>query len=193
MNSQRDLQIAATEIQKMKLTQSFDDFKESWENYLFRLERAWERAERALNDSPGFQQWCQPYSSLRKKDSLLQYLKQARNAEMHSICESISRRLKISIVDKSGRGLALDSISHKLENGLLTISLESPDLIFDVDAQLVPTNPELVKIKCRGNWYNPPWSHLNEKIIDIHPVYIAEMGLNFYKAFVDEAEIWTKK
>jgi|GEM_PF-4104918 len=36
----RDLKIALTEIEKMKDTISFDEFQESWENFLFRIERA---------------------------------------------------------------------------------------------------------------------------------------------------------
>ena len=186
----RDLQIAASEIEKMKQTDSFDLFRESWENFLFRLERSWELTERKLRKNKGFQKWYKPYSLLRKKDPLLIFLKQARNSEMHSISATVSKPLKLILEDKTGRGLTLNSISSKLKNGTLTIDIDTHDLFPDVDGSIVPTDPELIKIKNRGKWYHPPWSHLKAKINNLHPVAIAELGHNFYSTYVKEAEIW---
>lgn len=188
----RDLKIAASEIERMKSTASFEEFRESWENYLMRIEKVWEVAERNYRDVAGFQQWVAPYRTLRKKDPLLIFLKQARNAEMHSISPSVEKPLKILVKDTSGRGFALDSISTKLEKGVLTVNLETRDGFAEGTAELVPTGPELVKIKNRSKWYNPPWAHLKNRINDIHPVSIAELGLAFYTSFITELESWNE-
>lgn len=186
----KDLKIAEKAIGRMKTTRDFSEFQESWENFLFRIERAWEFTERKLKTKKGFQQWHKPYTHLRKKDPLLVFLRQARNAEMHSISPTINRPLKMVVVDKSGRGFQLNSISSKLENGSLTIDLDSPDILLDLDTKIVPVDPEVVRFKNRGKWYNPPWHHLKERIRDLHPVALADLGLQFYRAYVHEAEAW---
>ncbi len=190
---QKDLNIAENALEEMKNTTSFQVFQENWENYLFRIERAWEFTERTLKQRKGFQQWHKPYTELRKKDPLLIFLRQARNAEMHSVSVTVAKPLKVMVADKLGRGFHLNSISSKLENGTLTIDLDSPDILLDFDARLVPADPEVVRFKNRGKWYNPPWHHLRERIRDLHPVSIAYLGLQFYKAYVNEAESWCQR
>lgn len=189
----KDLDIANKAIDCMKSTTDFSEFQESWENFLFRIERAWEFTERTLKSKKGFQQWHKPYTDLRKKDPLLVFLRQARNAEMHSVSPTVTKPLKMAVVDKSGRGFQLNSISSRLENGTLTIDLDSPDIFLDLDTRIVPTDPEVVRFKNRGKWYNPPWQHLRERIRDLHPVALAELGLVFYRTYVSEAELWSQE
>ena len=57
----KDLGIAQKAIDKMKETTSFLEFQENWENFLFRIERAWESTERRLKHKKGIQQWHKPY------------------------------------------------------------------------------------------------------------------------------------
>lgn len=189
----KDLDIASKAIDSMKSTTNFSEFQESWENFLFRIERAWEFTERTLKSRKGFQQWHKPYTELRKKDPLLVFLRQARNAEMHSVSPTVTKSVKMAIVDKSGRGFQLNSISSKLEDGNLTIDMDSPDILLDLDTRIVPTDPEVMRFKNRGKWYNPPWKHLRERIRDFHPVALAELGLLFYRAYINEAELWGQK
>ena len=184
----KDLVIARSEIEKMKSTISFSEFTEAWQNYLMRIEKVWEFVERALRGQPGFQQWYAPYNNLRRKDPLLIFLRQARNAEVHSATATVAKPLKMAVVDRSGRGFQLNSISSRLENGTLTIDLDSPDILLNLNARLIPTDPEVVRFKCRGKWYNPPWQHLKERISNLHPVYIASVGLDFYNVFLQESE-----
>ena len=185
-----DLEIAQRAIGTMKKTTDFFEFRENWENYLIRIERAWALTEHILSKQRGFQQWYAPYRNLRKKDSLLIFLRQARNAEMHCSSTTIGKPSKIVIVDKSGRGFRVNSISGKLEKGVLTINLDSPDILLNLDFGVAPTNPQVTRFKVRGKWYNPPWHHLHNRISDLHPVSIAELGLDFYNTYVNEAEHW---
>ncbi|WP_421706394.1 hypothetical protein [Alloalcanivorax xenomutans] len=192
LGPKKDLDIANKAIDCMKSTTSFSDFQESWENFLFRIERAWEVTERTLKSKKGFQQWYKPYAELRKKDPLLVFLRQARNAEMHSLSPTVTKPLAMEVVDKSGRGFHLNSVSSRLENGTLTIDLDSPDILLNLDTRIMPADPEVVRFKNRGKWYNPPWQHLRERIRDLHPVALAELGLVFYRAYVNEAELWSQ-
>ncbi|KAF0806048.1 hypothetical protein A6D6_01866 [Alcanivorax xiamenensis] len=193
LGPKKDLDIAGKAIDCMKSTTSFSEFKENWENFLFRIERSWEFTEITLKSKKGFQQWHKPYTDLRKKDPLLLFLRQARNAEMHSVTPTVTKPLTMEVVDKSGRGFHLNSVSSRLENGTLTIDLDSPDILLDLDTRIMPADPEVVRFKNRGKWYNPPWQHLRERIRDLHPVGLAELGLVFYRAYVNEAEIWSQR
>lgn len=189
-SSKKDLEIAEKCIETMRTTKSYEEFRENWEYFLMRIERAWESAVRILKNKDGFQQWYKPYSELRKRDSLLVFLKQARHAEMHKVSTTTKKPLKMAVREKTGRSFRLDSISYKMEKGTLSIDLKSPDILLNLDAELLPTDPEVTRFKNRGKWYNPPWQHLKERIKNMHPVALAELGLSFYKSFISEGEVW---
>lgn len=42
-------------INKMAAADHLDDYKNAWEEFLYRLERAWERTEQAYKDEKWFQ------------------------------------------------------------------------------------------------------------------------------------------
>lgn len=121
-----DLKIAESEIERMSKTTNFTDFQEYWQNYLMRIERAWESTVRLLRSKKGFQQWIKPYSELRKNDSLLKFLRQARNAEAHNVSTTATKSLKIIIKEKTGRNFQLNSVKSKLEDGIWTIDIDIP-------------------------------------------------------------------
>lgn len=188
----KDLDIAASEIEKMKKTTNFMEFQEAWENFLFRIERAWELTERTLRTRNGFEKWHKPYTDLRKKDPLLVFLKQARNSEVHSIGATVVKPFKMVLKDRTGRGINVSSVSSQFDDGALTININTSDLFPSVDFNIIPSDPELVKFKNRGEWYSPPRRHLRERIVDAHPISIAELGHSFYCAYVAEAELWSQ-
>lgn len=167
----------------MAAATDFADLKSSWETYLFRLERAWERTERTVGAKSGrdAQSWLSANAKLRRTDPLLQYLKQARNAETHALASSIESNKIISISDRFGRPFTLNNVKVSVEGKALVIELESYDIGIEWSAKAEPTDPKLQRICCRGKWYDPPGRHLGNKIFDQHPVVIATLGLNFYK------------
>ena len=191
-NSIKDLDIAQRSIEEMAKTTNFDTFVEHWQNYLFRIERAWENVDRTLQKQRGYQQWIKPYKVLRKKDPLLIFLKQARNAETHGITNSVDKPLSLAIRDKWGRGFSPSLIESEFEDGVLTFNINTQEVGRDFIAELLPSDPKIVNVKNRGKRYKVPWSHMKSKIEDIHPVPIAQLGLAFYSGLVSEAENWTK-
>lgn len=188
--AKRDLMIAKKAIKRMNEAKQLSELVEEWENFLYRIERAWEFTARVLKDKKTIQQWHKPYTTLRKKDDLLIYLKQARNSEMHCISETTTKPIKFLIQDQSGHGLQIDSIDTKFEDGKLTIDLKSPDLFPKASAKLIPTVPQVMRFKNRGVWYEPPSHHLKKKIKDLHPASLAKLGLTFYKTYIEDASIW---
>jgi len=186
-----DLKIAERLLNTMISTAQFPTLYEAWQDFLSRIERAWQNAERTLRGEKGFQQWFRPYQELRKKDPLLRFLAHARNAETHAGCATIDRPLRIVIRDKAGHSFSVDRIRRTLEDGTLTIDIETAarDMLLDYEARVLAADPVLVRFKERGVWYNAPRMHLKKPLPSpLHPVDAARAGLHFYRTFVKEAE-----
>lgn len=188
-----DLEIATNAVDAMASTTNFVEFEKSWQDYLIRLERAWEAASRAVESYGKAQAWISNNAHLRKKDPLLRYLKNARNAETHVVEPTVSHSIGISVKDRLGRPFKLESTSVSFENGVLTFDINTPDKHISWDAELLPGDPHLLRFKCRGAWHNPPFEHLGQRIRDIHPVAVANLGLAFYRGRIHEAREITKQ
>ncbi len=185
--SLQDLQVAERAIERMAEATRFRDLYEAWEDYLFRIERAWERTERALRREKGFQQWFKPYTDLKKRDPLLRFLAHARDAETHAVSNTLDKPVELSVKEKFGRPFSVRNISSEFKDGVLDINIDSPDVLMQYDVSVLPTDPILIRFKNRGVWYNPPRSYLGNGLQDLHPVVAAKLGLDFYKSFLKEA------
>lgn len=183
LDTERDLALAANEIEKMASATLLQDLQSAWETFVFRLERTWGRTERMVRAIPGrdAQSWISVNSKLRRTDPLLIYLKQARNAETHAVSTSIDMDRVVSLSDKFGRPFNLKDVSISLERKTLTIDVTSYDIGIDWQGGLEPGNPQLQTIVNRGQKYEPPDKHLGNRLVDKHPVAVATFGLNFYK------------
>lgn len=183
--AERELTVARDAIEVMANATTFPDFEKSWQDFLFRLERTWEIARHAVEVSGASgQSWLSANASLRRKDSLLRYLKHARDAETHAVEPTIENTLSISMSDALARPFRLDSVEVECKDGVLSIDFQTPDGHLDWRPEIQPGDPQLVRFKTRGTWYNPPIEHLGNVLVNIHPVAVAIMGHEFYKAAV---------
>lgn len=185
----KDLAVAEKAIEKMATTESFSDFEEAWQIFLYRIQRAWERCERKIKNEKGFQQWFKPFKKLRKNDPLLIFLKQARDAETHAVSGTIDKPIELLFQDRIGRPFQIDKIDFTFKDGSLVIDIKTLDHFLDYDLKVKPTDPRLIKFINRGIEYYPPKKHLGNLIDHLHPVVAAKMGLKFYKTFISDAEL----
>jgi len=181
-----DLEIAERAIDRMATADQFDVFYEAWQDFLYRIERAWGYSERRLSRMTEFDKWFAPYATLRRKDPLLRFLKQARNAETHAVSPTLDKPISLSFRDKLGRPFRVHDIRAEFKDGVLTINIDTPDRLLAFDASVIPADPRLIRFKNWGEWYNPPKSRLGNRTEDLHPVIAAKLGLQFYRAFVKE-------
>lgn len=182
-DTERDLALASVEIEKMANATLLPDLQSAWETFVFRLERAWDRTERAVRTVAGrdAQSWISVNSKLRRTDPLLVYLRQARNAETHAISTSISMDRVVSLSDRFGRPFSIRDVTISIVGKTLTIDVTSHDIGIDWTGNLEPGDPYLQTIVNRGKSYEPPGLHLGNRLVDRHPVAVATRGLNFYK------------
>lgn len=188
--SYRDLEIADAAIETMVSASQFPIFHQAWQDFLIRIQRAWEHAERVIHPENGFQQWFKPYSQLRKRDPLLVFLAHARNAETHAVSATIDHPLRLVIRNTLGIPFTVTSIRSRLEDRTLIIDIDTAahDTLLEYQAHPIAMQPKLVRFKDRGRWYEVPKSHLKRALTGLHPVDAAKLGISFYRGFVKEAE-----
>jgi hypothetical protein len=81
-----ELRAASRAIEDMRTASSMEEFEAEWRQFLACLEKVWTKVERSCQKVRyKFEPWQGTYHRLRKKDMLLRYLKQARDADNHSI------------------------------------------------------------------------------------------------------------
>lgn len=178
-----ELRAAARAIDGMRNAQSLDEFEAEWREFLTCLEKVWGKVERSCQSVRNkFEPWQGKYHRLRKKDMLLRYLKQARDADNHSIQD-------FTKIEPGSRSIRFSSphgghIKHmEIRSGEIVAYEGDPIVIEDK-----PPHPVSVPVKNNGEWFNPPTSHLDQPVTSHHPLVLAELGLKFYEVYVNEAE-----
>jgi len=178
-----ELRAAARSIDGMRRAKNLDEFESEWKEFLACIEKAWVKAERSCQHvRERFQPWQGKYHRLRKKDMLLRYLKQARDADAHSIQDFTQIKPGARTINfvNPRRGF----IKHMEISGGQVVSYEGDPIV----VRDTPPQPVVVPVKNNGEWFNPPTSHLDKPIATDHPVALAELGLKFYEGFLDEVE-----
>ncbi|WP_222422249.1 hypothetical protein [Yersinia bercovieri] len=172
---------------RMEESKNYEEFEEHWRNYLNSIEKIWSKIEAQCNDSTkipsNFHPWFGQQKSLRRKDMLLRYLKQARNADNHSIQDVAAIQKAHSTINFVKPGLG---IINKLviDNDQIQHYEGDPIAVNHYPEQIIT-----VKVKNNGDWYNPPTSHLGEKIDSQNPLEIAKLGIIFYENLINQAEL----
>lgn len=180
-----ELESAKLSIEAMQKSKSFEEFERHWKFFLGCLEKAWSKTERACqgqDKKDAFQPWQGKFKHLRKTDMLLSYLKQARDADTHSIQEFT----EIYPGHTAYRGV--NQQSHHIKRMVITngkISYYEGDPMIQ---ETVLPHPRAVKVQNSGKWYDPPLEHLGKPVENLHPVTLALIGLEFYTDFVDQVE-----
>src|SRR3569833_3215784 len=170
-HTSKDLKIAEKLVEDLAETTSFIEFERQWLDFLFRLERSWEVELRFAKDMGGkAQQWVSKYSAARRIDSLLRFLKHARDAETHAVQRTVDHDFFVSVQDRLSRPFQIESVTTTFEDGVLTYDIKSPNEEIDWVGEIVPGDPSLVRFKTRNEWYNPPTDHLGKTLKDLHPV-----------------------
>ncbi len=188
----QDIERAEKHLNDMAKSTLLNEYEMSWQDFLYRLEMIWEITKKRYERESWFPKVYGPYSRFRKKDPLLRYLKQARNAETHTIEGTLESSLNIMFNEKYGRPFQISQIKSSFENGKLTIDIDSPDLLYEYEAEVYRGTPELIRFKCRKDWYNPPSQHLGNNVNTRCPVVIGKLGLEYCKAFISEIELYAK-
>ncbi|WP_353742573.1 hypothetical protein WHX55_10985 [Pseudomonas fluorescens] len=177
-----ELDAAEKAIVQMKASTSMGEFEIHWKHFLSCLEKTFKKIERTCQPQANiFQPWQGSYQRLRKKDMLLRYLKQARDADTHSIQEITQVKPGRTQMHSVGQSV---HIRHMSTNDDGTINYDGTPMV----VSHTPATPIAVPVKNNGEWYNPPTTHLGITVPSHNPVTLAELGLSFYKNYLNSVE-----
>jgi hypothetical protein len=157
-------------------------FGQHWKNLLHYIERTWTKALHKYDSDQGWRALKAKYESLRKTDPLLAYVKNARDADEHTVNEIVSHELGgIGINAAEGNSLYIE----RMEIGRGKISIKSPQRI---RVDFIPGKTKLLPVVKRDLAYDVPAMHLGNAIDPNNVIDVAEKVVAFYEGFLDEAE-----
>ncbi|MCM7196269.1 hypothetical protein M8Q07_21665 [Enterobacter hormaechei] len=86
--SRKELNRAKRCIERMRSAASYDEYDEAWSDFLSRIENVFSRIKVAAETHKKYPSFSSRMNHLRATDSLLVYLKQARNSVHHGIADT---------------------------------------------------------------------------------------------------------
>lgn len=176
-----DLNKAKERIEIMKTAKSLDEYENLWRDLLNDLDKCWNKSYQDPIKYPRFQPWQGAFVSKRKSDPLIKYLKQARDAENHSIQE---------IVEKEHGGVGFRFVGNRgyvesmsFKDGVL--NHKGTPAIFQFD----PAKINVKSVTNKGHSTIPPLYHLGQPIKNANsPIALSELGVAFYEKYLMDIE-----
>lgn len=172
-------------FERMISAKNYEEYEEAWCDFLNRLEKIFEKLQRACYpQKEKFNALLSKENALRNSDPLLKYLKQARNADTHSI-QDIAQKVPGSLsvgIDIPNSNVPIRIEKLVMRGTEITEYRGSHPLI-------VTFTPETVEVKeliNRGVHYSPPESHLSRPLETRHPTDLARLGVEFYEQLFEK-------
>lgn len=171
----KQLERAESYIEKMASSKTLEEYEEHWKDFLHNLERAWNKLTHHLNRSPKYESWKERHRTvkLRKSDSLLSYLVNARGAEEHTV-EDITRQQSGGVGINPAYGNTLHINYMTINNGQIFIDSKEP-----IKVDFMPNRLELIDVVNRGRTYYIPTSHLDTPFKPTTPLKLRSLALSF--------------
>lgn len=186
LHAKREIQNAAEFINRMENSKNFDEYEQNWRNFLTALEKVWNLAEReGQSVSSKFQPWQGSYKNKRRIDPLLKYLKNARDADMHSIQEIVQTQEAAMTISTGGTSGNVHIERLEISGGKITTGKTSQPLII----RFIPSNLIVLPVINNGQAVPTPDYHIGQRVLDnTNPIKLAKVGLKYYEDFVNEME-----
>lgn len=178
--AQKELNASKRCFERMGSAKNYEEYEEAWCDFLNRLEKIFEKLQRACNPhKEKFNALLSKENALRNSDPLLRYLKQARNADTHSI-QDVTKRVPGSLhlgfdVPNPGERVHIEKFVMR-GTGIQEYRGSHPLLV-----TFTPETVEVKEVINRGVHYVPPESHLSQPLNTRHPTELARLGIEFYE------------
>lgn len=183
-HSRIELSKAAAALQAMEASEDLEAFERHWQDFLHRLERVWIKCMAQYKSSSRWQGWSGKIVGLRRNDPLLSYLKNARDADQHTLSAITVRspsELTLTAGGPQGRAL-IKRLTIDRDGKLLMEGDGVLNVLFR------PEHTRLLPVVNRGRTYPVPSSHLVRPINPEDVLAVAHAGWAFYASVLDQAE-----
>jgi hypothetical protein len=171
-------------LERIEASRSFGEFESAWTDLLIALDDIHTVLQQGAKTSPQSRQWYGGKKTERRKDPLLSYLHQARNADKHGI-EPIATHKPGGVKISEGAQPTF-ILKTAVKHGKPSFELhpvEGPGM------EIVPPSAELIPVRFDrfGDVFVPPTQHLGSILPDVSPLAIARIGFKYHEALVQAA------
>lgn len=176
-----ELNWAGEALTEMHGAKSLERYEKAWIDFLHYLDRAWNKLHDYCDVNKTGQKYVSTVEHLRKKDKLLQYLKQARDSHEHSIREVLAvEAAKTTITGGAGGGVIARGVIHGSgqTQGLVTSG--------NVEVKFHPERLVAIPVSSCGNHYEVPTQHLGNALTTNVPHELALLGLTYYSDIAEK-------
>jgi len=183
-HSRIELSRAAAAQQAMEASENLEAFERHWQDFLHRLERVWIKCKAQYESSFRWQGWSVQIVRLRRNDPLLSYLKNARDADQHTVTAITARRpSELTLTAGGPQGRALIKRLTIDKNGQL--AMEGVGVL---NVVFRPEQTRLLPVVNRSRTYPVPRSHQGRPINPEDVLAVAHAGWTFYAKVLDQVE-----
>jgi hypothetical protein len=185
------LRIAEKSLAELETAKSHQEFEDVWYSFLVAARNVYSALELGAKSTAQARQWFGGKKEERKRDSLLQYVFQARHDDEHGL-EPVTELAPGSIaVGKNAPGFSTSMTIRNLEivNGHMTIGEIISHDGKPVLIEQTPPHTKLATVTGRGGIkFPPPSEHLGKPLESNLPIPVGRLCLAYLQALVSEAE-----
>ncbi len=195
--SREELAKAEKAYLELIAAQSVEQAEQAWLKLIHALEHVWYKTLNNMTTCSRFQGWSGKYVKLRRSDELLAYLKNARDADTHTISEPVGVDFEntgiasLEIIGADGSTLRYVDVPH-IKKFLQKQGLHDNTVVHVDASNKSTTAARLMRLNIihnRSRSYRPPTTHLSNLLVSNDPVSVAKLALEFYTNFVNEVEV----
>ncbi|MEN3748742.1 hypothetical protein TPR58_16325 [Sphingomonas sp. HF-S3] len=157
--------------------------RQFWSEYLTEHSRAFNKLGNAMETGPE-RGWFERLKVTRKKDALLCYLKQARDADEHG-CLDITPKSRISLLIRRQSEGPLNITEFSVKGGQINFKYATPDRVTPI-IDFKPASLILSDVINGGTTYAVPPTHLGSPISQ-SVLGFAKLGAEFLDHTIAEA------
>lgn len=178
---------ATTALESANAATNYDEFEAAWAQFLVAGNAVHTILEVAARDCPTSRQWFGQKKKIQRKDPLLCYMHQARNADEHGIEPTTTLEPGGLSIGATGAGVHIKSLTID-ERGHLSVDA-TPIGDGRMLVSVSPARPRL-NIVCDnryGTEFEPPTFHLDEPLQNTSPLAVGSIWLNYLEGLLLEA------
>lgn len=177
----RQARVAA---EKFTSASSFEEALDAWTYFLFASSGVYAKLEQGCKDNPKSIAWHSHKKNERKKDKLLQYVHQARNADTHGMSRVARNDVGVGFNKTLSFNERIPIEVRRLDNDGIT-PIGDP-----IKGVLAGPSARLIEVTNRGCTYYPPDEHLGDPLpygTDFPDVVMRAM-IAYLEAMIAEAK-----
>lgn len=178
---------AKTALDRISKAGDFNEFSEAWTDFLLASVSILSILEKGAHVNPTSKQWYYSTKKAGRKDPLVRYIVQARNADEHGI-EAVVTHVPGGVeIGKNGEPVHVKRLFWD-EDGRMIVHLQPVNGKVPT-VEVKTAHPKLVKVHDDrfGDAFDPPAEHLGQPLPDTSPYTVASKMMAYLERVMTEA------